>query len=71
MEESPAANQQPDLIVINHGTNDRHQPSELFVRCYENLLDRVYRLNPNAHVVATTLTVVAAELMPKLCPLIF
>lgn len=51
-ENAPYMAASADFVLINHGTNDRHQPSELFVRCYENLLDLVYRRNPNAHVVA-------------------
>ena len=45
---APAA----DFVLINHGTNDRHQPSALFAECYEKLLDLVYKRNPKAKVVA-------------------
>ena len=42
MDDPPA-----DYVLINHGTNDRHNP-HLFKESYTALLDRVFARNPQA-----------------------
>lgn len=48
---SPAKPQNSDVIVINHGANDRRQPVELYISEYENLLKVVRKINPEAQIV--------------------
>lgn len=48
---SPAKAQNPDVIVINHGANDRRMPVELYISEYKNLLKIVRDTNPNAKIV--------------------
>ncbi len=48
---SPAMPQNPDVIVINHGANDRRQPVELYISEYKNLLKVVRKVNPAAKMV--------------------
>ncbi|MBQ7033434.1 MAG: hypothetical protein IJN25_07240 [Clostridia bacterium] len=48
---SPAKAQNPAVIVINHGANDRRQPVDLYVSEYRNLLKVVRKINPDARIV--------------------
>ncbi len=48
---SPAKAQNPDLIVINHGANDRGKPAKLYTAEYRKLLQVVREINPNAKIV--------------------
>lgn len=48
---SRAKAQNPDLIVINHGANDRRQPVELYTAEYRTLLQVVREINPDAKIV--------------------
>ena len=51
VEESPAANQQPDLIVINHGTNDGGFLTQEFIVAMRGTLAHLYKKYPNVPVV--------------------
>lgn len=51
VEESPAANQQPDLIVINHGTNDGGFLTQEFIVAMRGTLAHVYKKYPDVPVV--------------------
>ena len=51
MEESPAANQQPDLIVINHGTNDGGFLTQEFIVAMRGTLAHLYKKYPGVPVV--------------------
>ena len=51
-ENSPITHTPADIVVINHGANDRKATPEVYRACYEALLDEVIRYNPNAKVVA-------------------
>jgi len=48
---SPAKAQNPELIVINHGANDRRMPVELYISEYKTLLEVVREVNPDAKIV--------------------
>jgi hypothetical protein len=48
---SPVTRSQPDMIVINHGANDRKKPVELYLEKYGELLDVIRRMNPCAKLV--------------------
>lgn len=50
-EDAPYNAPPADFVLINHGTNDRHQTPALFVECYQRLLDLVYQRNPQAKVI--------------------
>ncbi len=50
----PMASANADLIVINHGTNDRGADRETFLRQYRRLLEIVRERNPKAEIVALT-----------------
>lgn len=41
-----------DIIVINHGANDRGNGAEMYINQYEKLLHLVRELNPNSTIVA-------------------
>lgn len=49
---SPITRPQPDIIMINHGANDRHKPAELYIEKYGELLDVIRKMNPNATIVS-------------------
>ncbi len=51
-EGSPITHEPCDVIVINHGANDRGGSAEKYTREYARLLDVVRRRNPDATVVA-------------------
>jgi lysophospholipase L1-like esterase len=51
VEESPAANQKPDLIVINHGTNDQDFPMMDFLNALRATLSHLYKKYPGVPVV--------------------
>ena len=51
VEESPAANQQPDLIVINHGTNDGGFLPQEFTVALRGTLAQLYKKYPDVPVV--------------------
>lgn len=50
-EGSPVTRPTPDVIVINHGANDRSKPVEEYVAGYRQLLDTVIAMNPKAKIV--------------------
>ena len=41
----------PDIVVINHGANDRGAPAEEYIARYEELVDMIFERTPNAIVV--------------------
>lgn len=49
-QDSPAVPQNPKLIVINHGANDRRQPADLYASEYRKLLELVRERNPEAKI---------------------
>ena len=49
---SPLSRPEPDIIMINHGANDRSRTAEEYTACYEKLLDVIRSLNPNAKIVS-------------------
>ncbi|MBQ8849403.1 MAG: hypothetical protein IJ011_03600 [Clostridia bacterium] len=49
---SPISRPEPDVILINHGANDRPKSAEEYVRRYGELLDVIRKLNPNAKLVS-------------------
>ena len=49
---SPITREQPDYILINHGANDRAQPVELYLEKYEELLDLIRSMNPDATIIS-------------------
>lgn len=51
VEESPAANQKPDLIVICHGTNDMDYPVTQFHSALRGALSLLYKRYPSVPVV--------------------
>lgn len=51
-EGSPISRPEPDLIVINHGANDRHRPEQEYLDKYAELLDIIREKNPHAKIVA-------------------
>jgi hypothetical protein len=50
-EDAPYNAPPADFVLINHGTNDRHQSPELFTECYKELLDLVFLRNEKAKVI--------------------
>ena len=51
-DKSPVTRPQPDIIMINHGANDRPKPVEVYLEKYAELLDVIRAMNPNATVIA-------------------
>ena len=49
---SPITRPTPDVVMINHGANDRSRPVELYLEKYGELLDVIRRMNPNAKIVS-------------------
>ena len=49
---SPISRPEPDVILINHGANDRNAPEALYLEKYEELLDLIRKINPNAKVIS-------------------
>lgn len=49
---SPISRPEPDVILINHGANDRNAPEELYLEKYEELLDLIRKINPHAKVIS-------------------
>lgn len=49
---SPAKPSGADIIVINHGANDRGASAECYIAEYRALLDQVRKLNPDTPIVA-------------------
>ena len=43
---------QPEFILINHGANDMYGEEEAFIAGYQELLEVIRRLNPNARIIA-------------------
>lgn len=50
-ERCPYTGDHPDVIVINHGCNDRNNPEDYLTR-YEEFLDQAFLLHPNAVIIA-------------------
>lgn len=48
---SPITRPTPDIVMINHGANDRSKPVDLYLSKYSELLDLIRRMNPRAKVV--------------------
>ena len=51
---SPITRPTPDIVVINHGANDRRATAEVYTEKYGQLLDKVREINPNAKVVSVS-----------------
>ena len=51
-EGSPITRPTPDVVMINHGANDRGRPVEQYLEKYGELLDLIRRMNPNAKIVS-------------------
>ena len=49
---SPISRPEPDVILINHGANDRKATPELYVEKYGELLDVIRQMNPHAKIVS-------------------
>lgn len=47
----PISHKPCDFVIINHGTNDRHNP-EAFPQKYRELLEVIIKYNPNSKIVA-------------------
>jgi len=43
--------EKPDIVVINHGANDRGAPAEEYIARYEELIDMIFERTPDAVVV--------------------
>lgn len=52
--DSPAEPSGAEVIVINHGVNDRYAETNVFTEGYVLLLDEVRKLNPDAKIVLLT-----------------
>ena len=50
-EGEPISHKPCDFVVINHGTNDRGNPDK-FNGCYRELLEVVYKHNPNSKIIS-------------------
>lgn len=50
-EDMPYRGEKPDVVVINHGTNDRKNSAEEFCARYEEYLSLVRRANPDVKIV--------------------
>lgn len=48
---SPITRPTPDVVMINHGANDRSRTAEEYFEGYEKLLDTVRSMNPSAKIV--------------------
>ena len=51
---SPITHPSCDVIVINHGANDRKKPVELYLEKYEELLDVIRARNPKSTVISVS-----------------
>ena len=51
-QDSPISRPQPDVILINHGANDRSKTAEEYVTKYGELLDVIRKLNPGSKLVS-------------------
>ena len=51
-EGSPISRTEPNIIVVNHGANDRPKSAEEYVEKYGELLDVIRANNPNAKIVS-------------------
>lgn len=51
-EGSPISRPEPTYIMINHGANDRPKSAAEYTACYEQLLDVIRTMNPNAKLIA-------------------
>lgn len=51
-EGSPISRPEPDVILINHGANDRSKPVSLYLEKYGELLDVIRAHNPHARLVS-------------------
>ena len=49
---SPITHSSADVIVINHGANDRARPVEMYLENYGQLLDVVRKINPTSKIVS-------------------
>lgn len=64
-------NRQPDIVVINMGTNDYFYTGDIpeliseFGECYYDLLEEIRRQNPHADIICT-LGVLGNDLMPEI-----
>ena len=52
--DSPAEASGAEIIVINHGVNDRYAELDVFTEGYVSLLDEVRKLNPDSKIVLLT-----------------
>lgn len=50
----PYTGEKPDVIMINHGTNDRGATAEEFLMRYRELLDMLTEKNPGAKIICLT-----------------
>lgn len=51
---SPITRPTPDIVLINHGANDRGAPAEVYTEKYGQLLDVIREMNPNAKVISVS-----------------
>ncbi|MBR2354729.1 MAG: hypothetical protein IKA76_09545 [Clostridia bacterium] len=51
-ENSPVTRPCPDIVMINHGANDRKRETEEYLAGYEKLLDTIRAMNPKAKIVS-------------------
>jgi len=49
---SPVTRKSCDVIMINHGANDRGKPVELYLERYAALLDEIRAMNPSSKIVS-------------------
>ena len=47
----PYTGEKPDLVVINHGANDRNNGAEEYIQRYTELIELVHDINPNAQII--------------------
>lgn len=52
MDGSPITHKSADVIMINHGANDRGATSEEYIKKYGELLDVIRKMNPDSMIVA-------------------
>lgn len=51
---SPITRKQPDIVLLNHGANDRHKPVELYLEKYGETLDIIRKMNPGSLLVSVS-----------------
>ena len=50
-ERTPYTGEKPDIVMINHGANDRNNGAEEYIQRYEEFIDMVNEINPDAIIV--------------------